>query len=75
MANEKAKQASSGLKKLTEAQKEAIKALYEAGDKRFTEVEKLVNKTVLYQITGDNKYAPKANRNERADSLNSILFK
>lgn len=75
MANEKAKQASSGLKKLTEAQKEAIKALYEAGDKRFTEVEKLVNKTVLYQITGDSKYAPKANRNEKADLLNSILFK
>lgn len=53
MANEKAKQASSGLKKLTDAQKEAIKALYEAGDKRFTEVEKLVNKSELYKITGD----------------------
>lgn len=75
MANEKAKQASSGLKKLTEAQKEAIKALYEAKDKRFTEVEKLVNKTVLYQITGDTKYASKQNRNEKAELLNSILFK
>ena len=39
MSNEKAKQASSGLKKLTDAQKEAIKALYDAKDKRFTEVE------------------------------------
>jgi len=38
MSNEKAKQASSGLKKLTDAQKEAIKALYDAKDKRFTEV-------------------------------------
>lgn len=75
MVNEKAKQASSGLKKLTEAQREAIKALYEAGDKRFSEVEKLVNKSELYKITGDTKYAPKQNRNEKADLLNSILFK
>ena len=75
MANEKAKQASSGLKKLTEAQKEAIKALYKAGDKWFTEVEKLVNKSELFKITGDAKDAPKANRNEKADLLNAILLK
>lgn len=74
MANEKAKQASSGLKKLTEAQKEAIKALYDAKDKRFAEVEKLVNKSELYKITGDEKFAPKVNRNEKAELLNSILF-
>lgn len=75
MANEKAKQANSGLKKLTDAQKEAIKALYEAKDKRFAEVEKLVNKSELFKITGDEKYAPKQNRNEKAEVLNSILFK
>lgn len=74
MSKENQKQASSGLKKLDEKQKEAIFNLWKSNDKRMTEVEKIVNKTVLYQITGDNKYAPKTNRNERAELLNTILF-
>lgn len=74
MSKENQKQASSGLKKLDEKQKEAIFNLWKSNDKRMTEVEKIVNKAVLYQITGDNKYAPKVNRNERAELLNTILF-
>lgn len=66
--------AAKGLKKLNEKQKEAIFNLWKQSDKRMAEVEKIVNKTVLYQITGDNKYAPKLNRNERAEKLNNILF-
>lgn len=74
MSKENQKQASSGLKKLDEKQKEAIFNLWKSSDKRMAEVEKIVNKTVLYQITGDMKYAPKTNRNERAELLNTILF-
>ena len=68
------KEASSGLKKLDEKQKEAIKKLWETNDERFEQVKKLVHKSVLYQITGSSEFAPKANRNERAEALNAILF-
>lgn len=70
----KQREANAGLKKLTEEQKNAIKKLYDENDPRFLQVEKLVNKTVLFQITNDNKYAPKVNRSVRAEQLNAILF-
>lgn len=70
----KQREANVGLKKLTEEQKNAIKKLYDENDPRFLQVEKLVNKTVLFQITNDNKYAPKVNRSVRAEQLNAILF-
>jgi len=70
----KQREANVGLKKLTEEQKNAIKKLYDENDPRFLQVEKLVNKTVLFQITNDNKYAPKVNRSIRAEQLNAILF-
>lgn len=75
-AAQKAKvaEASKGLKKLTVEQVKKIKELYDAGDERFAEVEKLVHKSILFKITGDIKYMPKANRNIRAEQLNSILF-
>ena len=66
--------AAQGLKKLTPEQEQAIKKLYETNDERFKEVEKIVHKSVLYVITGDSKFAPKSNRNERAEQLNAILF-
>lgn len=68
------KEASSGLKKLTDEQKSAIKNLWEMKDSKMVDVEKLVHKSVLFSITGDIKYAPKQNRNERAEQLNAILF-
>ena len=71
----KQREANVGLKKLTEEQKNAIKKLYDENDPRFLQVEKLVNKSELFKITGDTKYAPKQNRNEKAELLNSILFK
>lgn len=69
-----AKDASKGLKKLTEKQMDAIRDLWERNDAKLKEVEKLVNKSVLYKITGDTKYQPKLNRNIKAEQLNSILF-
>lgn len=66
--------AAQGLKKLTPEQEQAIKKLYETNDERFKEVEKIVHKSVLYAITGDVRFAPKSNRNERAEQLNAILF-
>lgn len=73
-AKQAVKEASSGLKKVTPEQEKAIKALYDTKDKRFEEVKKIVHKSVLYRITGDIEFAPKANRNERAEQLNAILF-
>lgn len=70
----KVREASSGLKKLDDKQKEAIFKLWETNDSKMTEVEKLVHKSVLFAITGDRKYAPKQGRNERAEQLNEILF-
>lgn len=70
----KIKEASQGLKKLTPEQEKAIKVLYETKDKRFDEVKKIVHKSVLYKLTGDIEFAPKTNRNERAEQLNAILF-
>ena len=70
----KVREASAGLKKLSAQQEKAIKKLYEAGDKKFEDVVKLVHKSVLFKITGDNRFAPKATRNIRAEQLNSILF-
>lgn len=70
----KIKEASQGLKKLTPEQKKVIKNLYERNDTRLSEIEKLVHKSILFQITGDIKYAPKSTRNERAEALNKILF-
>ena len=58
----KQREANVGLKKLTEEQKNAIKKLYDENDPR------------LFQITNDNKYAPKVNRSVRAEQLNAILF-
>lgn len=70
----KIKAASQGLKKLTSEQVKAIKKLYETNDSRFSEVEKIVHKSILFKITGDVKFAPKSTRNERAEQLNEILF-
>lgn len=70
----KIKEASQGLKKLSFAQEQAIKRLYEANDPKLTDVEKIVHKSILYKLTGDVKYAPKSTRNERAEQLNEILF-
>ena len=70
----KIKEASQGLKKVTPEQEKAIKKLYDENDVRFEEVAKIVHKTVLYKITGDVRFAPKASRNERAEALNKILF-
>lgn len=70
----KIKEASKGLKKLTPEQEKAIKKLYETNDSRFSEVEKIVHKSILFKITGDIKFAPKSTRNERAEQLNEILF-
>lgn len=70
----KIKEASQGLKKLTPEQEKAIKKMYELQDERFSDVEKLVHKSILYKLTGDFKYAPKSSRNERAEELNKILF-
>lgn len=70
----KIKAASQGLKKLTPEQEKAIKKLYETNDSRFSEVEKIVHKSILFKITGDIKFAPKSTRNERAEQLNEILF-
>ena len=77
MSNEqkaKIKEASQGLKKVTEEQAKRIFDLYETGDEKFKEIEKLVHKSVLYKITGDKRYAPKSTRNERAEALNDLLF-
>lgn len=71
---QKVKEASSGLKKLTEQQKKAIYDLWVNKDEKFEQVKKLVHKSVLYMITGDIEFAPKTNRNERAEQLNAILF-
>lgn len=71
---QKVKEASSGLKKLTKEQEKAILELYKSGDKKFADVEKLVHKSILFKLTGDTKYAPKQNRNEKAEALNAILF-
>lgn len=70
----KVREASSGLKKLTKDQEKAILKLYETGDEKFKEVEKIVHKSVLYSLTKDIRFAPKANRNEKAETLNAILF-
>lgn len=70
----KIKEASQGLKKLTSEQEKAIKKLYEEKDARFEEVKKIVHKSVLFKLTGDIEFAPKQNRNERAEALNKILF-
>lgn len=70
----KVREASSGLKKLTKDQEKAILKLYETGDEKFKEVEKIVHKSVLYNLTKDIRFAPKANRNEKAEALNTILF-
>lgn len=74
MTTKKQIEASSGLKKVTEKQAEAILKLWKSGDVKMAEVEKIVNKGILFKITGDMKYAPKTNRNERAEMLNAILF-
>ena len=68
------KNAAKGLKKLTEKQMDAIRDLWERKDEKFKDVEKLVNKSVLYKITGDEKYQPKLSRNAKAEQLNLILF-
>lgn len=70
----KIKEASQGLKKLTPEQEKAIKKLYKEKDERFEEVKKIVHKSVLFKLTGDVEFAPKQNRNERAEALNKILF-
>lgn len=70
----KIKEASQGLKKLTKEQEKAILKLYETGDEKFKEVEKIVHKSVLYKLTKDIRFAPKATRNEKAEALNAILF-
>lgn len=70
----KVREASSGLKKVTEEQAKAIKELWETKSPKFEDVKKLVHKSVLYKITGSMEFAPKANRNERAEMLNSLLF-
>lgn len=70
----KIKEALQGLKKLTSEQEKAIKKLYKEKDARFEEVKKIVHKSVLFKLTGDIEFAPKQNRNERAEALNKILF-
>ena len=70
----KQSEANQGLKKLTEKQEKAIMELWKNNDPKFEEVKKIVHKSVLYKLTGDVEFAPKANRNERAEKLNAILF-
>ena len=70
----KQSEANQGLKKLTEKQEKAIMELWKNNDPKFQEVKKLVHKSILYKLTGDVEFAPKANRNERAEKLNAILF-
>ena len=70
----KVREQASGIKKVSEKQANAIKKLYETKDPKFSEVEKLVHKSVLYKITGNSKYAPKTGKSEKALKLNEILF-
>lgn len=70
----KVREQASGIKKVSEKQADAIKKLYETKDPKFSEVEKLVHKSVLYKITGNPKYAPKTGKSEKALKLNEILF-
>lgn len=67
--------ASSGLKKLSNEQVDAIKKVFDMNDTdKIAAIEKLVNKTLLFKITGESKYAPAGTRNLKAEQLNKILF-
>lgn len=71
---EKIRKSNSGLKKLTPEQSESIMKLYKSSDSRMSEVEKIVSKKVLFELTNDPKYAPSKSKSDKVNELNKILF-
>ena len=71
---EKIAKANSGLKKLTPEQSKSILSLYNSNDSRMSEVEKIVSKKALFELTSDAKYAPSTSKSNKSDELNRILF-
>lgn len=68
-------EASRGLKKVTPEQATAIKKFFDdENNEKISQIEKVVSKKVLFELTGLNKYAPKMGRSEKAMQLNAILF-
>lgn len=66
---------SSKLKKLSEEQKSSILKLYSSNSPKIKEIEELVSKKVLFELTGNPKYSPKKSKSaEKAEKLNAILF-
>ena len=73
--SKKTRESNCGLYKLTMEQEDAIKTMYRTGDtEKLSKIEKLVSKRKLYELTKDEKYAPKNKSNLRNRTLNEILF-
>lgn len=65
----------SKIKKLSDEQKKSILSLYSSNSPKMKQIEELVSRKTLFELTGDPKYSSKTSKlAEKADKLNSILF-
>lgn len=67
--------ATKGLIKLSDEQRDAIYQAWTSGDtEKMSQIEKFVSRRALFELTGDMKYAPKNKNRYNTLSLDKILF-